>query len=71
MSLYNHMANKDNILDGIIDLVVGESTSSRTRSIGRGHAPKGDPGPTVFSRHPWASVLIDWRESSGPARCAT
>ena len=25
MSLYNHVANKDDVLDGILDLVLGES----------------------------------------------
>jgi len=69
MSLYNHVANKDDILDGIIDLVVGEidlppdevdwKEAMRRRAIS---------AQSVFSRHPWASVLIDSRESSGPAR---
>ena len=35
MSLYNHVANKDDILDGMVDLVVSESNCLRTRSIGK------------------------------------
>lgn len=69
MSLYNHVANKDDILDGIVDLVVGEID-----------LPAGDVGwreamrrravsaREVFARHPWASALIDARQSSGPER---
>jgi len=32
MSLYNHVANKDEILDGIVDTIVGEITVPQTRS---------------------------------------
>lgn len=69
MSLYNHVANKDDILDGIIDLVVSEidlpadpadwKEAMRRRAVS---------AQAVFSRHPWASGLIDSRQSSGPAR---
>ena len=69
MSLYNHVANKDDILDGMVDLVVSEidlppdavgwREAMRRRAIS---------AQAVFSRHPWASALIDSRESSGPAR---
>jgi AcrR family transcriptional regulator len=69
MSLYNHVANRDDILDGMIDLVVNEidlppqevdwREAMRRRAIS---------ARDVFSRHPWASILIDSRESSGPER---
>jgi AcrR family transcriptional regulator len=69
MSLYNHVANKDDILDGMVDLVVSEidlplepadwREAMRRRAIS---------AQAVFSRHPWASGLVDSRESSGPAR---
>jgi len=69
MSLYNHVANKDDLLDGMVDLVVSEidlpadaadwKEAMRRRAIS---------AQSVFSRHPWASGLIDSRESSGPAR---
>lgn len=69
MSLYNHVDNKDDILDGILDLVVAQID-----------LPSGDVGwreamwrravsaREVFARHPWASALLDTRESSGPGR---
>lgn len=69
MSLYNHVANKDDILDGMVDLVVSEidlpSYGVDWREAMRRRATSAHD---VFSRHPWASVLIDSRESSGPAR---
>jgi AcrR family transcriptional regulator len=69
MSLYNHVTNKDDILDGMVDLVVGEialppgsagwKQSMRQRAIS---------ARAAFALHPWASALIDSRQSSGPAR---
>jgi AcrR family transcriptional regulator len=69
MSLYNHVANKDDILDGMVDLVVGEvdlpSDATDWKQAMRARAVSAQ---AVFARHPWASPLIDSRESSGPAR---
>ncbi len=68
MSLYNHVGNKDDLLDGMLDVVVGEielpdAEDWREAVRGRAFSAHG-----VFSRHPWASALNDSRESSGPAR---
>jgi AcrR family transcriptional regulator len=70
-SLYNHVANKDEILDGLADLIVGEidlpsmdvgwRESMRRRAIS---------AHEVFSRHPWAIDIVDSPERSGPARWA-
>ncbi len=69
MSLYNHVANKDDVLDGILDLVVSEidlpSGDVDWRVAMRRRAAS---ARAVFARHPWASALIDSRESSGPGR---
>jgi AcrR family transcriptional regulator len=69
MSLYNHVANKDDLLDGMVDLVVGEidlpSPAAGWREAMRQRALS---ARSAFSRHPWASALVDSRESSGPAR---
>jgi AcrR family transcriptional regulator len=69
MSLYNHVANKDDILDGILDLVVSEidlpSGDVDWRVAMRRRAAS---ARAVFGRHPWASALNDSRESSGPGR---
>src|SRR5713226_2500728 len=68
MSLYNHVANKDDILDGIVDLVFGEidvpsdradwKTTMRQRAIS---------AREVLLRHPWATSLMQSRSKPGPA----
>ena len=68
MSLYNHVANKDDILDGIVDLVFGEialpsgradwKTAMRKRAISARDA---------LLRHPWATSLMQSRTRPGPA----
>jgi AcrR family transcriptional regulator len=68
MSLYNHVASKSDLLDGMIDVVFGE--------IG---LPPGDAGwkpamrqraisvREVLGRHRWAIGLMESRRSPGPA----
>lgn len=68
MSLYNHVANKDELLDGMVDIVFAE--------IG---LPAGDAGwkeamrrravaaRQALSRHRWAIGLMESRTSPGPA----
>lgn len=69
MSLYNHVANKDDILDGIADLVAEEfdlpENVAHWREAMRRRAVSAHE---VFGRHPWAPALFDSRQSSGPAR---
>ncbi len=69
MSLYNHVANKDDVLDGMVDLVVAEIelpvAAAGWREAMRERALS---ARAVFARHPWVAALIDSRESSGPAR---
>jgi AcrR family transcriptional regulator len=69
MALYNHVANKNDILDGMVDLVVDEfdlpSNVDDWREAMRCRAVSAHQ---VFDRHPWAPLLIDSRESSGPSR---
>lgn len=69
MSLYNHVANKDDLLDGMVDLVVSE-IDLPSDAVGWKEAMRrrAVSAQAVFARHPWASALIDSRESSGPAR---
>jgi len=68
MSLYNHVSNKEDILDGMVDLVVEQfdlpDDVSGWREAMRGRAVSAH---AVFDRHPWAPQLLDSRESSGPA----
>jgi AcrR family transcriptional regulator len=68
MSLYNHVSNKDDILDGIVDVVFGEiglpsrgvdwKTAMRQRAIS---------ARDVLGRHAWAIALMESRRTPGPA----
>lgn len=68
MSLYHYVANKDEILDGIVDLVFSEISLPspegdwREEMLRRGHAVRG-----ALQRHPWAVGLLESRTSPGPA----
>jgi AcrR family transcriptional regulator len=66
-SLYNHVAGRGDVLDGMADLVVAEidvpgdgvgwEEAMRRRAVS---------ARAVFARHPWAAALIDSRDRSGP-----
>jgi AcrR family transcriptional regulator len=69
MSLYKHVANKDDILDGIADLVTSDfevpSVDADWKTAIRRSATSAHQ---VLLRHPWASGLIESRLNAGPAR---
>src|SRR6266852_2890386 len=68
MSVYNHVANNDAIIDGIVDLVFSEidipsggadwKKAMRKRAISAHEA---------LLRHPWATSLMQSRTKPGPA----
>jgi len=68
MAVYHHVANKEEILDGIIDLVFSEidlppadidwKAAMRQRAIA---------ARNVLSLHPWAIPLMESRSNPGPA----
>ena len=69
MSVYHHVANKDAIIDGIVDLVFSEielpvpggrgwKSEIRRRSVSAREA---------LRRHPWAIQLLQSRTNPGPA----
>jgi AcrR family transcriptional regulator len=68
MSLYNHVANKSELLDGMVDLVFSEidlPTGDTTwKSATRQRAAS---AREVLSRHRWAIGLMESRTSPGPA----
>jgi AcrR family transcriptional regulator len=67
MSLYNHVAGKDDLLDGMIDLVFGEidlPDDGDWRSAMRRRAIS---AREVLGRHRWAIGLMESRASPGPA----
>jgi len=66
MSLYNHVANKDALLDGMIDLVFSEidlpSGDWRMAMRRRAGSARG-----ALKRHRWAIGLMESRTTPGPA----
>jgi AcrR family transcriptional regulator len=68
MSLYHYVANKDELLDAMIDIVFDEielppketdwQSAMRQRSVS---------AREVLARHPWAIVLMESRRTPGPA----
>lgn len=68
MSLYNHLPGKENILDGLVELVVDEiempAAGADWRDIMRRRALSAH---TVLMRHPWATQLFASRVHVGPS----
>ena len=68
MSLYNHVRSKDELLDGMIDVVFGEielpAEATDWKSAMRRRAV---PAREALSRHRWAIGLMESRTSPGPA----
>ena len=67
MSLYHHLANKEAILDGMVELVFGEIALPRpdadwkTAMLERGVSVR-----AALTRHPWAISIMQSRTSPGP-----
>jgi AcrR family transcriptional regulator len=67
MSLYNHVSNKEDLLDAMVDALFSEielptgehwKTTMRQRAISI---------RTVMTRHPWAIGLMESRRTPGPS----
>jgi AcrR family transcriptional regulator len=68
MSLYHHVANKDEILDGIVDMVFGEMELPRVDGDWRAELTRrAASARSVLRRHPWAITLMESRSAPGPA----
>lgn len=68
MSLYNHVANKDDILDGIVDVVVSEIDVPPIRDDWKAALrQRANSARVALSRHPWATGLMESRTNPGPA----
>jgi AcrR family transcriptional regulator len=68
MSLYNHVAGREDVLDGMVDAVFGEidlpvqATDWKEAMHARATSAR-----TVLRRHRWAVGLMDSRKTPGPA----
>jgi AcrR family transcriptional regulator len=69
MSLYNHVTNKDDILDGILDVVVGEiDVPSKGADWKAAIRQTAISAHEVLLRHPWACNLMFSPTRVSPAR---
>ncbi len=68
MSLYTHVANKDAILDAIVDVVVGEIELLQGVDWKVAMRARATSAHRVLLRHPWAPALIESRTNLGPLR---
>ena len=70
MSLYNHVANKDDLLDGMLDLVLAEMEAPDPTAVCPRSAPRRSRRTQRLSRHPWAAGLLMTPARVRPARLA-
>ena len=69
MSLYKHVTDKEDILDGIADLVMAEIEPPVVHSDWRaGIRRSAISAHEALRRHPWAGPVIESRLRPGPAR---
>ena len=72
MSLYKHVANKEDLLDGMVDVVFGEielpdgGTDWRTAMRARAISVRDG-----LTRHPWATPLMQSRTGRARPPCGT
>jgi len=68
MSLYHHVANKEDLLDGMIDVVFAEiDLSFRGTDWRPAMRQRAISARRVLSRHGWAIGFMESRSSPGPA----
>lgn len=68
MSLYYHVSSKDDILDGMIDIVVGEiELPERGGDWKHAMRRRAISANAAFARHPWSTALMESRTYPGPA----
>ncbi|MEX2252315.1 MAG: TetR/AcrR family transcriptional regulator C-terminal domain-containing protein [Acidimicrobiia bacterium] len=70
MALYKHVANKDDLLEGIVDLVLSEVDLPSPGEAWKAELRRGALSTfEVLMRHPWAcQLLVTGGGGSGPAR---
>jgi AcrR family transcriptional regulator len=68
MALYRHVRNKDDLLDGLVEVIVGQiqlpEPSGGWKADLRAQAMA---ARTVMLRHPWARQVLEERGTGGPA----
>ena len=68
MSLYHHVGKKEELLDGMVDLVFAEIQRPESTGDWRGEMrAMAVSAREVLARHPWAISLMESRTTPGPA----
>ncbi|ADD43702.1 TetR/AcrR family transcriptional regulator C-terminal domain-containing protein [Stackebrandtia nassauensis] len=67
MALYHHFRNKDDILDGMVDLVFAEIELPGDEDWQPAMRRRATSMRDALTRHPWAISLMDSRKNPGPA----
>ncbi|MEP6479384.1 MAG: TetR/AcrR family transcriptional regulator C-terminal domain-containing protein, partial [Rhodoglobus sp.] len=67
MSLYNHVANKEDLVDGMIDIVFSEIDLPGTGTWMPAMRRRSTSLRGVLMRHRWAVGLMETRRNPGPA----
>ena len=68
MSLYNHVSAKDDLLDGMVDLVAGEMALPAVGADWKAEMrARATSAHAVLLRHPWSPLLFLSRINTGPA----
>jgi AcrR family transcriptional regulator len=71
MSLYNHVGNKEDLLDGMVDRVASEiELPVIARDWKQSIRNRANSAHQVLLKHPWASMLMLSRINVGPAMLA-
>ena len=68
MSLYTHVRSKDDLLGGMVDVVIGQIPADGTRGGWRQSLRRTIMAArSVLLRHPWAPRIIEEQSQPGPA----
>jgi len=68
MSLYTHVRSKDDLLDGMVESIMGEIPSVKPIEDWKGALRSAVLGARgILLRHPWAPDVIETRTAPGPA----
>lgn len=67
MSLYNHVANKNDLFDGMVDRVFAEIELPEASDWQQCMRKRAVSARRVLAHHPWAVGLLDSRGTPGPA----
>jgi len=70
MALYKHVANKDELVDGMVDLVWAEVEPPTGTTWQLAMRARAESLRAALRRHPWAVGLMESRMRPGPANLA-